>query len=179
VSDNLVPAGFLVPDSFDGPGFRFEPLGPQHNDRDYAAWTSSMEHILATPGFTSNRWPRPMSIDDNLQDLVGHADDFRSWEGFTYSILDVRDLPTESHLQGGHETSASEDRGGYASLRAYDGTGSPKFQIRKARGSSKSERLAEAPNQKGLRWVLPYRVRGLTDPPGSKTRLSPLKVGRG
>jgi hypothetical protein len=88
VSDNLVPNGFLVPDSFDGPGFRFEPLGPQHNDRDYAAWTSSMEHILATPGFRADRWPRPMSIDDNLQDLVGHADDFRSREGFTYSILD-------------------------------------------------------------------------------------------
>lgn len=88
MSDNLVPNGFLVPDSFDGPGFRFEPLGPQHNDRDYAAWTSSMEHILATPGFSSNRWPTPMSIDDNLKDLVGHADDFGSREGFTYSILD-------------------------------------------------------------------------------------------
>jgi hypothetical protein len=77
-----------VPDSFDGPGFRFEPLGPQHNDRDYAAWTSSMEHILATPGFNASPWPRPMSIDDNFHDLVGHADDFLSREGFTYSILD-------------------------------------------------------------------------------------------
>ena len=38
------PAGLVTPD------FVLEPLGPQHNERDYAAWTSSMEHILATPG---------------------------------------------------------------------------------------------------------------------------------
>jgi hypothetical protein len=29
-----------------------------------------------------------MSLDENLADLVGHADDFRSRDGFTYSVLD-------------------------------------------------------------------------------------------
>jgi hypothetical protein len=28
-----------------------EPLGPEHNEQDYDAWTSSMEHIAETPGF--------------------------------------------------------------------------------------------------------------------------------
>jgi hypothetical protein len=36
------PAELVTPD------FVLEPLGPQHNERDYAAWTSSIEHILAT-----------------------------------------------------------------------------------------------------------------------------------
>ena len=92
MSGNLVSSGFSVPESFEGPGFRLEPLGPQHNDRDYAAWTSSVEHILATPGFDPTRWPRPMSLDDNMQDLLGHATDFRRREGFTYSILDEDDV---------------------------------------------------------------------------------------
>src|SRR5437870_402916 len=49
----------LVADDFDPPtrlvtpAFVLEPLGPQHNERDYAAWTSSMEHILATPASSS------------------------------------------------------------------------------------------------------------------------------
>ena len=47
----------FVPDDFDVPRelvadqFRLEPLGPQHNAGDYEAWTSSMDHIKATPGF--------------------------------------------------------------------------------------------------------------------------------
>ena len=28
----FVPDGFEVPLSFDGPGFRLEPLGPEHNE---------------------------------------------------------------------------------------------------------------------------------------------------
>ena len=92
MSGNLVSSGFSVPESFEGPGFRLEPLGPQHNDRDYAAWTSSVEHILATPGFDPTRWPTPMSLDENLQDLLGHATDFSRRDGFTYSILDEDDV---------------------------------------------------------------------------------------
>lgn len=47
----------FVPDDFDPPtalvtdDFRLEPLGPQHNAADLAAWTSSIDHIRATKGF--------------------------------------------------------------------------------------------------------------------------------
>jgi hypothetical protein len=30
------------------PQFVLEPLGPEHNEQDFAAWTSSMDHIIAT-----------------------------------------------------------------------------------------------------------------------------------
>ena len=56
VEEPFVPADFAVPDGLTTEEFRLEPLGPQHNARDYAAWSSSIEHILATPGFDS-RWP--------------------------------------------------------------------------------------------------------------------------
>jgi len=83
----FVPPGFAPPQDLEGPGFRLEPLGPQHNDRDYAAWTSSLEHIRATPGFESGDWPVPMSLERNREDLSRHAADFEDRTGFTYSVL--------------------------------------------------------------------------------------------
>lgn len=84
----FVPADFEVPLAFAGPGFRLEPLGPEHNERDHEAWMSSIDHIRSTPGFPDGSWPSPMSLERNLQDLVRHAADFEARRGFTYSILD-------------------------------------------------------------------------------------------
>ena len=83
----------FVPDSFEPPlrleaeAFVLEPLGPQHNEPDYAAWTSSMEHIHASPGWTEGTWPRPMTLDENRADLERHARDFAARSGFTYTVL--------------------------------------------------------------------------------------------
>jgi hypothetical protein len=63
-------------------------LGPEHNERDHAAWTSSIDHIRATPGFPWAGWPAPMTADENLADLEAHARDFRDRAGFTYTVLD-------------------------------------------------------------------------------------------
>ena len=90
--DTFVPAEFEVPRSLEGPGFRLEPLGAEHNERDYAAWMSSIDHIRATPGFEDWDWPQPMSLEDNLSDLVGHAKDFAGRTGFTYSVVDGEEV---------------------------------------------------------------------------------------
>ena len=84
----FVPEDFTVPEHFVGAGFRLERLGPDHNERDHDAWMSSIDHIRATPGFPVGSWPSPMSLQDNLADLVRHADDFARRAGFTYSVLD-------------------------------------------------------------------------------------------
>jgi hypothetical protein len=84
----FVPADFAVPDGLVADeGFRLAPLGPQHNEADYAAWTDSIDHIRATPGFTGRSWPHPMSLEDNLHDLEQHAQDFAGRRGFTYTVL--------------------------------------------------------------------------------------------
>jgi hypothetical protein len=88
----FVSANFHVPEGLASPRFRLEPLGPEHNDRDYAAWTSSMEHIHASPGFENSRWPYDMTSEENLSDLEGHARDFAERTGFTYSVLDGDDV---------------------------------------------------------------------------------------
>ena len=84
----FVPEDFVPPAALDGPGFRLEPLGPEHNDRDYAAWSGSIAHIKATPGFEGWKWPHPMSLDENLDDLRRHRRDYENRTGFTYSVLD-------------------------------------------------------------------------------------------
>ena len=83
----FVPDDFAVPRELVTGDFRLEPLGPQHNAGDYEAWTSSMEHISATPGFADWGWPKPMTPDDNLGDLRRHAGDFAARKGFTYTVL--------------------------------------------------------------------------------------------
>lgn len=88
----FVPAGFAVPRCFEGPGFQLEPLGPQHNERDHAAWMSSIDHIRQTPDFPDGSWPREMSLTANLSDLTRHAKDFEARTGFTYTILDGDDV---------------------------------------------------------------------------------------
>ena len=83
----FVPADFAVPDGLAAGEFRLEPLGPQHNDSDYAAWTGSTSHIQATPGFAGTGWPHEMSLAENLGDLERHARDFSERRGFTYTVL--------------------------------------------------------------------------------------------
>ena len=87
----FVPKDFVVPTKFEGAGFRLEPLGPVHNERDHRAWMSSIEHIRATPGMKGG-WPSPMTIEENMSDLEGHAREFTDREAFAYSVLDGDDV---------------------------------------------------------------------------------------
>ena len=85
---SFVPADFAVPDGLAAGEFRLEPLGPEHNVSDYAAWTGSMSHIQATPGFAGSSWPHALTLAENLGDLERHARDFAERRGFTYTVLD-------------------------------------------------------------------------------------------
>jgi hypothetical protein len=84
----FVPSGFAAPHALATEQFRLEPLGPQHNDSDYEAWSSSVEHIHQTPGWETSPWPDGRTLADNLRDLQRHAADFENSAGFTYTVLD-------------------------------------------------------------------------------------------
>ncbi|MGY4391214.1 N-acetyltransferase [Streptomyces virginiae] len=86
----FVPADFAVPRTLVADGFRLEVLGAEHNERDLAAWTGSIAHIRATPGFVGRGWPpvAGMSAEENLADLVRHAREFEERSAFAYSLLE-------------------------------------------------------------------------------------------
>ena len=89
-SEEFLPVDFDPPTSLVTDDFRLEPLGPQHNEADHAAWMSSIEHIRSTPSYPDGRWPplRGMTLEENLSDLRRHADDFTRGVGFTFTVLD-------------------------------------------------------------------------------------------
>ena len=92
---SFVPPSFEAPQSYAWADFHLEPLGEQHNDRDHDAWMSSIDHIRSTPGFSPEEepgWPIAMTLEENLEDLVRHANDFEERRGFTYSILEGDDV---------------------------------------------------------------------------------------
>jgi len=87
-TSKLVPVDFAVPAGLRTEVFVLEPLTVRHNDLDYAAWMSSIEHIRQTPGFSDGKWPWPMSLEENAGDLARHDRDFGDRAGFTYTVLD-------------------------------------------------------------------------------------------
>lgn len=97
-TESFVPPHFEPPTSLVTEAFRLEPLGPQHNQADHAAWSASVGHIRATPGYPDGSWPPVdgMSEEENLADLRRHAEDFTARRGFTYTVLD----PTDGDVVG-------------------------------------------------------------------------------
>jgi hypothetical protein len=92
-ANEFVPVGFDPPTSLATDQFRLEPLGPQHNEADHAAWMSSIEYIRSIPGFPDGNWPPlvGMTLEKNLADLRRHAEDFIRGAGFTFTVLDPAD----------------------------------------------------------------------------------------
>ena len=86
---SFVPADFDPPRELALPELQLVPLDVEHNDSDHAAWSSSIAHIRATPGFESGDWPplEGLSLDANRGDLAEHARDFAARTGFTFTVL--------------------------------------------------------------------------------------------
>jgi hypothetical protein len=87
---SLVPEDFTVPQRLDTPRFWLEPLLERHHEQDYAAWMSSIGHILSTPGFVGWEWPpaQGMSPEENLHSVRRHARHFAARVGFTYAVFE-------------------------------------------------------------------------------------------
>lgn len=113
----LVSPDFSVPLGLRTDLFVLEPLAPKHNESDYAAWTSSKDHIRATPGFTSGRtWVEmDLSLADNATDLAVHAREFDDRTRFAYTVLD----PVTAEVIGCVYIGASRVAGFDADVRSW------------------------------------------------------------
>ena len=50
--ESFLGESVVVPAPLRTPRFTFEVLGPAHDVQDHDAWTGSIEHVRATPGFS-------------------------------------------------------------------------------------------------------------------------------
>jgi hypothetical protein len=116
-AEPFVPDDFDPPRELQLPDFHLEPLGAEHNDSDHAAWTSSIAHIRATPGFQSWEWPpdEGMSLEANRRDLQRHARDFAERTGFTFTVL----RPGTEEVIGCLYIYPLKDRRGDAQVRSW------------------------------------------------------------
>jgi len=85
----------LVPEDFDPPmppshaAFTFEILGPEHNEADLAAWSTSIDHIHRSPGWDGAGWPeRVYTLEENLADLKRHRADHERGLEFAWTVLE-------------------------------------------------------------------------------------------
>jgi hypothetical protein len=128
--------------------FRLEILAPVHNERDYEAWMSSVEHIHATAGFAQrdwlgdDDWPAPMTLDQNLADLEQHQREYVAGEAFAYSVLDGDEVIGCVYI-------------------APDGSGAADAMVRSWVRASRSERDADLAVEidQWLREAWPFRSR--------------------
>lgn len=78
-------SGFPIPDSLVSEQFRCEPLTPAHVDLDYEAVMSSRDFLRQ---WSQSTWPEDhFSLQDNLADLVRHAQEHADRVAYTFTIL--------------------------------------------------------------------------------------------
>ena len=91
----FVPDDFAVPTELHSDWCHLRPLAVADNERDFAAWQSSVDHIAATPGYEGRTWPvHDYALEQNAEDLAEHVADFAARRGFTYTVLHEGDGET-------------------------------------------------------------------------------------
>jgi hypothetical protein len=116
----FVPADFSPPEPPTEADFALIPLRLEHNEGDLEAWSSSVDHIHATPGFSGHPWPdEPMTLERNAGDLKEHENDFAGRRGFTYSVVSRGDGSDAGGVIGCVYVYPSEKDGVGADVRSW------------------------------------------------------------
>ncbi len=85
----ILDSDVIPPVKVERESYILEVLAPKHNERDYYAWTSSIESLKDVFG-PRNGWPGEVTdLEHNLKDLKNHLREFEDKEAYTYSILSL------------------------------------------------------------------------------------------
>ena len=87
-SGNFVPRDFEVPQQLETERLRLRMLKVSDVIKDYDAVMSSVEHLLSTKPFgPRQRWPRGLTLEQNLIDLGWHQREFQMRSSFAYTVM--------------------------------------------------------------------------------------------
>lgn len=86
--EKFVPDNFIVPKQLETDKFRLRMLTISDVEKDYEAVMSSQIH-LRNP-LDENSWPKEnMKLEEDLQDLLVHQDEFSKRISFTYTVMSI------------------------------------------------------------------------------------------
>jgi hypothetical protein len=90
----FVPIDFEVPERLESDEFRLRMLTVHDLVKDYEAVMTSVEHLVTIwPG---GKWPRGLTLEQNLIDLGWHQKEFQTRRSFAYTVV----TPSESRVLG-------------------------------------------------------------------------------
>lgn len=85
--DDFIPDDFHVPQVLQTEQFRLRMLTVEDAEKDYDAVMSSAEYLRE---MTGGVWPSDsLSLEDNIEDLARHQQDFLDGEAFTYTVVSL------------------------------------------------------------------------------------------
>jgi hypothetical protein len=86
--EKFVPDNFIVPEELETEKFRLRMLTINDVEKDYEAVMSSQKY-LRNP-LDESSWPREnMTLEEDLQDLRIHQDEFLKRVSFTYTVMSI------------------------------------------------------------------------------------------
>ncbi|TES95760.1 MAG: GNAT family N-acetyltransferase [Promethearchaeota archaeon] len=87
----FLPNDFIIPLILETKLYRLRMLCEQDLELDYEAVTSSIEHLKHTFGPNSN-WPsEDLTLEQNLEDLRRHENEFKNRESFAYTVVSLNE----------------------------------------------------------------------------------------
>lgn len=91
MTENFVPNDFIVPQKLETDTFRLRMLTVDDVEKDYEAVMSSREHIRELYSEEDDdTWPEEsMTIEENLEDLRRHQNEFLERKAFVYTVMSL------------------------------------------------------------------------------------------
>jgi hypothetical protein len=88
----FLPEDFEVPQELETNRFRLRILKVSDVVNDYDAVMSSIKHLQKTKPFgPSQKWPKGLTIEQNLIDLGWHQKEFQLRKSFAYTVMNLEE----------------------------------------------------------------------------------------
>ena len=86
----FLPKDFKIPQQLETNRLRLRMLKVSDVIKDYDAVMSSVEHLQKTKPFGPNqRWPKGLTLEQNLIDLGWHQKEFQIRSSFAYTVMNL------------------------------------------------------------------------------------------
>ena len=90
--EKFLPEDFDIPECLETNRLRLRMLKISDVIKDYDAVMSSVEHLLKTKPFGPNqKWPKELTLEQNLIDLGWHQKEFQRRSSFAYTVLNLNE----------------------------------------------------------------------------------------